>query len=609
MKSTDRRTLRRLRLSLRKPSRLQIPPDPRRHRQAAEQASRRYHSLLHQTTDAVFLIDPASGQPLEINPQAERILGYGSGELSGLKLEELFTEKEKRRYLRLLSRTRRQGEGKEYNLQIRRKDGRKRTLHVNARRLELGSRSAILGVLRDVTGARQTEKKLRQKNLNLQLLNQIVHQVSGEPELSPMLQGILEAVLDTFEADGGGIYLRDPGSHQLDLAARKGISGTLARSIRTLAPGKGLVGRTAATGHPRFASELRHDPRLLHPEVLLEGWRSFQAVPLLSRGHSLGVLFFFYRGERILAREEMQLLLNIGRQAGAAVERAELFETVRRQHHLSESAHRELARIEKMKSSFLAMASHELRTPTTCVLAGAQLLEEKLGAEAPPEFKDILNVILQGGERLEQITGELLEVARIESASLELDLEPVDLPELFGEIGEELQPALRQRNLQLSTDPAPRAPDLRADRRQLKRTLERLLENAIKATRDGGEIHLAAALLTAAELEPDKPSLELFRPDFARLNAHRRLLRIDVRDTGIGIAPDERLRIFDKFYEIGDFIHHSSSRTAFGGKGVGLGLALVRGLVEAHEGAVWVQDPPDDRGGSLFSILLPLGVC
>ncbi len=574
--------------------------------QAIELASSRYHSLLHHTSDAVFLIDPDSGQPLEINPEGEKILGYSQSQLQTLKLSDIFASREKRRYLSLLGRTLRDGEAQEQNLRMRRKDGSKRSIHVRARLLHLGGETLVLGILRDLTGTRQTQERLLQKNLNLQLLNRIVHQVSGDLDLDTMLENILTTLLSTFEADGGGVYLKASESKELELCAEQGIDPELRAQIACVLPGQGLIGRTASTGQPRFSTQLSKDPRLLHPAVIARGWRSFQAVPLIARGETLGVLFFFYLRERILTREEVELLLNIGRQAGSAVERAELFETIKLQHQVAEAGHRELARLERMKTNFLAMASHELRTPTTCVLAGAELLKEKLDETQNPEASKILRVIHEGGLRLQHIITETLEVARIESRGLELHPQRINLPELLTQVCLQSRKNMDERGLRLIQGPTACPPTLRADPHHLHRTLNRLLENALKATPTGGEIHLGARMIREQELETRAQILERFRPGFLVPGRKREFVCIELRDTGIGIEAEEQLRIFDKFYEIGDFTQHYSSRTAFGGKGVGLGLSLVRGVIEAHDGMVWMEPPADGGPGSCFHLLLPL---
>jgi signal transduction histidine kinase len=106
--------------------------------------------------------------------------------------------------------------------------------------------------------------------------------------------------------------------------------------------------------------------------------------------------------------------------------------------------------------------------------------------------------------------------------------------------------------------------------------------------------------------------LSRFNPRFLAQAGERSYLEVEVRDSGIGVSHDEQVKIFDKFYEVGDINHHSSGKHKFQGKGAGLGLAIVKGMVEAHGGMVWVESPgvdPDARFGSTFFVLLPLEEC
>jgi hypothetical protein len=142
----------------------------------------------------------------------------------------------------------------------------------------------------------------------------------------------------------------------------------------------------------------------------------------------------------------------------------------------------------------------------------------------------------------------------------------------------------------------------------LRKVVFRLVENAVKFTPRGGGIEIEAVRRTAAEVLAMEPALSPFSPSFFQKSISDPFLQLTVSDTGIGINPEEQIRIFDKFYEVGDFESHFTSHSSFGGKGVGLGLTLVRGMVEAHGGMVWVesQGTATSEGGSSFHLLLPL---
>lgn len=595
-------------------------------------AERRSQQLLDNAGDAIFFINPETGSLLEMNRQAEELLGYTAAEIHTLSLSALFPGHQRRRYLRLVKNVLDHGYGEDDNLLFRRKDGTLFTGAVHARLGDLGASRVVHGVLRDITEIKRIERELRQKNQDLTLINEIARQVSGNRDLTVMLREVLATTVQASAAAGGGIYLISDAGKSLHLTIHQGIADPLLADLAQITPGVGIAGRVAATGQARSSTDLQNDRRLRSLAALAAGWRAFQAVPLVAGGSTVGVLFLFNLERRLIRREELNRLLSIGRQIGTAVQSARLFESLQWQYRLTrasnrelkqsrqkleenltrlEETNRELERLDRMKSNFLAMASHELRTPLTYVLSGAELLKSELADRLSAEDNRVIDAIRQGGQRLDGIVQDLLEAARIESQSLYLAREPVDLAALIAEVGTTFRPVFEQRNLvyRMLDFPAPIA--LCGDTHHLRKTFHRLLENAVKFTPEGGEIEIRAAIRAAAELKPREPALRQFSAAFFRnLNAEQ-LLQITVRDSGVGIDPEEQPRVFDRFYEIGPITAHFTSQTRFGGKGVGLGLSLVKGMVEAHGGMVWVESAgtsggTGDAGGSAFHVLLPL---
>ncbi len=593
-----------------------------------EDSRRRFHQVLANAGDAIFFIDPADGSLQLSNRQAEEIIGYSCDEVRTLALATLFPGGQKRRYLRLVRRVLRTGYGEEPNLQFRRKDGCTRVGAVHARLGTLGTRQVVHGVVRDVTRVRHHEQELRRRNRELTLLNDIAHRVSGSLHLGELLLNILGGVIEVFETEGGGIFLLREDGRELQLAAHQGVEAEVLADIMRVPIGPGLAGRVAASGHPHTSGDLQKDIRLRSDAIRQAGWRGFQAVPLVAKEKTVGVLFLYTRTRRLPEHSEQDLLLAIGRQVGTAIESARLFEDLQWQNRLTRASNRELQRsrlqlrenldqaqqvnlelerLDRMKSSFLSLASHELRTPLTCVLSGIQFLHQTLMERLQTEERLLLDAVLHGGERLERVVRDLLEAARLESNALYLAREQVDLAELLEAIREEFSATLQDRELSLILPGLPDRLAVTGDAYHLKRTFARLIENAIKFTPSGGGIEVRVTQRQFAEVSIQKPELSRFSPDFFHSLQHGPLLQVTIRDTGIGIPLEEQVRVFDKFYEIGDIADHTSSRSRFGGKGVGLGLTLVKGIVEAHEGMVWVESSDPERGaGSSFHILLPV---
>jgi PAS domain S-box-containing protein len=591
-------------------------------------AELRNQQLLDNAGDALFFVDPQTGAILDQNQACEKLLGYSGSELSRLSLATLLPGAQNRKYLRLMKRVLKSGYAEASDLKFRTKSGQLFTGAVHARFGALDERQVIHGVIRDVTRLKRIEQELRQRNRDLTLINQISFKATESISLSDVLATVREMVVAAFDADGGGIYLSRHQGNQLELVTHEGIADDILAELKSLPPGAGLIGRGLVSGRPVSSANLKKDRRLWSQAIRQSSWKVLQSVPLVSNEQTIGVLFVFHQITRIYNRDEVRLLQAIGQQIGMTIAGANLLDELSWQNRLTQATNRELQasrkllsdnlkrqkeatrtleRTEKMKNNFLALASHELRTPLTYILSGSQLLLEEFAATATEQQKKILAAVHLGGKRLEEIINNLLEIARLEAQSIYLGRENIELDNLLEQLVEEFTEVLAENQLTLSVvKPLPVVKQFQGDRDHLLKTLERLVENAIKFTSPGGKISLAANTLSQRQVYDQQERLLRFREPFFQQELAPSYLQLSVSDTGIGIDPDELLQIFDKFYEIGEINLHFTSQTRFGGKGVGLGLALVKGMVEAHNGLVWVESSGTSVGGSSFHLLLPL---
>ena len=253
-----------------------------------------------------------------------------------------------------------------------------------------------------------------------------------------------------------------------------------------------------------------------------------------------------------------------------------------------EAANEELRELDRIKSSFIALVSHELRTPLTLLEGYAHLLEEhaKTGEpEAyPPGLLDLVRGLETGVKRISQVINEIINVSRIASGRLEISVGPVRLSTIIDDIVNSHARAIEQRNLDVQVDDLSDLPLIQADGKQIGIAISNVFENAIKYTPDGGRVTIRGRAVGDA-------------------------VDLVVRDTGIGIPHDEQRRIFDHFHILESIEHHSTSKSAFKGGGLGLGLAIARGIIEAHNGRIWVESKGRDvnaDSGSTFHLLLPI---
>lgn len=589
-------------------------------------AHQRQRQLLDWAGDAVLLIDPGSGRLVDQNRQALDLLGFSAEELRELSPLQLLAESHRHRYLDLLDQIRSRGYAEDDALEFCRRDKTRFIGALHARLGQLGRQQVIHATLRDVSTQRAIEQELRQKNRDLALLNSIAHQSSEIHDQQALLNTTLTTIAEAMDADAGGIFLLRHEGNDFLLAARYQIPEEVHHELSRLQPGQGLAGTVAATGHPRSSVDLQTDRRTWAKSIARTSWRGFQAVPIQARDRVKGVLFLCCNKKRVFRRDEVQLLTAVGRQLGAAIEGVELLENLRWQDRINRATNRELnesrrrlkdnlirqhearqtlERLERMKNNFLALASHELRTPLTCILTGTELLTEQKDNLEPNQLR-LLDAIRDGGERLREIVDNLLEVARLEAQSIYLGRERINLPLMLQRVEEELRPLVQQNSQRFELELPEPVDGLLGDADHLHRTLMRILENAVKFTPEGGVIRLSTKRVSGQSIAMAKAELEPFTREFFRRPLAKSYLCIDIRDSGIGIQPDELPRIFDKFYEIGDISGHHTSKSRFGGKGVGLGLTLARGMIEAHGGMIWATSAGLDQGGSTFHILLPL---
>ena len=255
-----------------------------------------------------------------------------------------------------------------------------------------------------------------------------------------------------------------------------------------------------------------------------------------------------------------------------------------------EQANLELQRVEKMKSDFVILAGHELRTPLTVVYGYLQILmaDRSIPGSAEQEGtpKHLMRRVFEAVERLSQVIQDILNVSLIDANRLDLAHEPVFLNSTIQSVLHNLRSFGSKRDVTIELGSGLRKlPTIEGDPRRLHQAFWNVISNAIKYTPDGGSITIDGEVIDNT-------------------------VHIWVKDTGVGIPPEELSRIFGRFYVLEDVAYHRSSKTDFKGGGLGLGLAVSKGIIEAHEGKIWAESQGYDETalpGTTMHILLPLG--
>jgi signal transduction histidine kinase len=387
------------------------------------------------------------------------------------------------------------------------------------------------------------------------------------------LAGLSGAVLRTFQrglapAQAGWLALKDHASGKYLPAAVLGYDLALMRALK-LQPSEALLGCDEAAGNPGLfltptaitgaLGALQPTTRAALARALAPAPRSLAVVPLSIDGRTLGVLWLAaVEGTARFSRADEPLLQQAGALVGLALDRAQ-----------QAAATTRAAPGDQARSEALATLSHELRTPLAAIkgYATALLLEEvEWSVEEQREF---LTLIDRECDTVQAMISEVLDSALIDAGHLGIELEPVRLPHLVRKVADEVQ---RQTvSHRLVVDFPADFPILMADPRRLRQVLRNILDNAVKYSPDGGLIVMRGEVRPADVV-------------------------VSIADQGVGIAPEDLIPLFDKYFRV----HRTTGEHV---PGTGLGLPITRAIVEAHGGRIWAESKLGQ--GTTFHFSLP----
>lgn len=355
--------------------------------------------------------------------------------------------------------------------------------------------------------------------------------------------------------------------------------------------------RIVATQKPLLVDNVRYEPGWQQLEGLPLD-HSWVGVPLVVQNQVIGLISLTRREPYAFRADDVLVVQTFAGQAVIALENARLYDEIMQFKNQLEGmvserteelnkAYATLAQLDKTKSDFIKVSAHELRTPLTVVKGYAQVLASDEALQSSAQTKMVLDGMLSGVDRLYQIVNDMLDIAKIDSNALRVHPESVVLAEMIQHLGHKLHKSLQDRSLNLFLHNLETLPAVYGDSDLLLKVFHGLLVNGIKYTPDGGAITVSGR--------------EVW------VNG-RSFVEIKISDTGIGIDPAKQELIFEKFYQTGELALHSSGYTKFKGGGPGLGLAIAKGIVLAHNGRIWVESEGCDEQtypGSHFYVHLP----
>lgn len=400
----------------------------------------------------------------------------------------------------------------------------------------------------------------------LEALGEVGAAVASSLDLDQVLATIVTNAVQLSGTDGGSLMEFDEREQRFFVRTAFGSSPDLLERLRTtrIDLDTTFVGRSALEGRPLQVEDLEGHPLDPHLQQLYDaGWRSLVAVPMRSDGGIVGVLVVRRRVPGPFSDEVCELLQTFAGQSSLAILNARLF----RQLEMGSS---ELAVASRHKSEFLASMSHELRTPLNAVIGFSEVLLERMFGEINERQEEYLRDIWSSGKHLLELLNEILDLSKVEAGRMELDYSNFSVRDSL-EYGLSLvRERAAQHGISLSLDVDRQVGLVYSDELRLRQVVVNLLTNAVKFTGDGGSIHVRAFVDGAQVV-------------------------ISVRDTGIGVPPEHRERIFESFQQ--------GSRAPRQQEGTGLGLTLSRRIVELFGGRLWLES--EVGVGSTFSFTVP----
>ncbi|AFY46483.1 PAS domain S-box [Nostoc sp. PCC 7524] len=449
-------------------------------------------------------------------------------------------------------------------------------------------------VFQDITNLKQAEKARLLNYQRLQLLFSTASDLLSSQEPLALIDSCFDKLAEQIGLDVYFNYLIEPANTQvMRLASYRGLSPELAKEIEWLSLGQAVCGIVAQQRQSICVESVQQLTDTTTELLRLVGLTAYYCYPLKAQGKILGTLGFGSRTRTSFTENQKGMMQAVCDQIAIAMERAELIASLQQQTE-------QLTEANRMKDEFLAILSHELRSPLNAILGWAQLLKSRKLNEI--QTAKGLETIERNAKAQTQLIEDLLDISRMIRGKLRLNVCSCNLVSIVKSTIENINLAAQAKDIDVQfslcsnlESPQPPSENLQflvsGDPERLQQVIWNLLTNAIKFTPRGGKVEIK--LSEIIEREPTKHhNKELPITYYAQ---------IQVMDTGIGISPSFLPYVFDRFRQA-----DSSSTRSHGG--LGLGLAIVRHLVELHGGTVHVDSPGEGQGAT-FTVKLPLLDC
>mgnify|MGYP001167277277 CR=1 FL=1 len=440
---------------------------------------------------------------------------------------------------------------------------------------------------RERLARKQAEQLASLRDRELAWMRRVAEALFSGDILEAVLQVVTDAAADLLLSESAAIGFVVEEGRFVRLVAG---TGPIAVARHQLVPvDHSLLGWVVTHEEPLTSPDMAADPRNFPvPDLPLT---SLVGVPLRAAGMVIGTLAVFNRRDgRPFTDADVRLLQALGDQVVVGLDRAQMLEESRRNETILASKNRELQRATELKSQFLANMSHELRTPLNAINGFSDLLLTGDLGQLNEAQREFLDSILRNGKHLLGLINSVLDLSKIEAGRMALTLTPCDLRDLIhGAVTDTAAlrtPKQQQCIVEIGDAPLP----ILADGTRIRQILYNLLSNASKFTPDAGNVTISAVATRAPLAIPADRSGDTLR------HLSREALWVSVRDSGVGIRPEDMSKLFQEFSQVDS----SASRRQ---QGTGLGLALCRRFVEMHGGTIGCESV--EGVGTTLWFLLP----
>lgn len=427
-------------------------------------------------------------------------------------------------------------------------------------RTELATTTRQLGATKALL--KTTKAQLATQLADLRRLHDLSVKLSSHLDLTTLLDEVLRAVCALQRAPMGLLMLYDQDQHDLGIVASVGVNADRVKRLARVPLGEGPCGLAVAQRKPCIVKDLRQERRFNADRdfAIANGARAMTCFPLQSRtGQVVGAIATYFRTAHRPTSREIQLVELYGGQASEFIENARQYQQIRE--------------ASRLKDEFLATISHEIRTPLNAVLGWTRVLQMTATPAGEQRAARALQAIERNSRIQAQLVEDLLDISRIVSGKMQMTFEPVNLAATVEAALDTVRPAADNKRVELRSDLASDVVVF-GDPARLQQVVWNLLVNAVRFTPENGSIE-------------------------TRLQPSGSVARLTVVDSGVGIAPEFLPHVFDRFRQ-GD------GNTSRAHRGLGLGLAIVRHVVEGHGGEVRAESLGLGKGAT-FIVTLPLG--